>query len=183
MSWKQTDYNLNTIHKKSYKQINSEYNRMKNFVSRRVSTFEKHNLGNVPQVKEIRSILDHPNTTRREKEMAIMEMRRFTLSENSTYTAYMRSLEDTIETFQGMGANVNKGNIVEFLQFLDWVKSFTSYNYNINDVKIAWEKSKGNIDGASDIFRSLTTDPIVSRLKARNISKHEKTKVYKIKGL
>ena len=182
MAWKQTDYNLNTIHKKSRQSINAEYQRMRKMVQRRVATFEKHSLGNIPQIREMKEILQNPNKTRRQREMAIMEFRRFSISETSSYTKYVKSLEDTMETFRGMGVSVNKQNIGEFLSFLDWVKSFTSYNYEINSVKVAWKQAKGNVEGAMEMFRALQTPDILRNMKKQH-SEHNKIKVQRFRNV
>ena len=174
MAWKQTDYNLNTIHKKSAKAINAEYKRLHKSVSARVSTFEKHHMGGIQEIREMRQVLSNQNKSRRDKEMAIMEMRRFTQGETKSYTHYVKNLSDTIETLRGYGMSVNEKNIGEVLSFLDWVKSFTSYNYQLNVVIHAWKQAKGNVEGAMEIFKMLYTSSAVqqaeNKRRAQNIN-------------
>ena len=158
MSWRITDYNLNKMSAKTTDSINKEYNRLKNIVSRRISTFEKHNLQNLSQVRSVKANIQD-NDTRRQKERAILEMKRFLNLDVSSYEGFKKSMKSTISFWSEFGIeNLNMGNIENFLNFLEWVKSFMGSKYNASAVSEAWVHSNGSVESAREIFDSLQYD-------------------------
>ena len=158
MAWKVTDYNLNTIHNKPEESINNEYDRLKRIVNKRIATFEKHGMSNLPHVKAVKTATQD-NNTRRMKERAIMEMKRFTNLEYSSYAADRKGMSKTIAYWKSYGIKgLNTGNVSEFFEFLEWVKSFMGDRYKSTSVAQAWKSANGDYESAKEIFDSMMDD-------------------------
>lgn len=159
MGWKITDYNLNTMHKKSDYAVEKRYQELQRRVRRDVQNFERHGV-NPRHVQNIKTVLDAPNLTRREKEKAIMELRRFTMLDTSTYSKYSAVQREARQTWRlmGVGRGYSKEKWNNFFQFLDWVKSFTGGRYELNSVKEAWEMSGQRVAEAEEIWETLDND-------------------------
>ena len=159
MAWKVTDYNLNLLHKKTDRAIEKRYGELSQRVSRMVSTFERHGV-NPRHVQNIREVLNASNETRRDKEKAIMELRRYTLLETASYTQYSETQREAKQTWKAMG--IGRGYSEEkwnnFFEFLDWVKSFSGGRYELNSVKEAWKLSGQRVTEAEEIWETLDND-------------------------
>ena len=158
MAWKVTDYTLQNMKNKSDTSINEEYRRIRNTVAKRVATFEKHNLGNLPHVKAVK-MATTDNTSRRMKERAIMDMKRFLNMESSSFTSYNKTVSKTLAYWKDFGIQgLNRGNLSEFYDFLTWVKSFMGDKYLPENVAEAWTYARGDVESAKEFFDSLATD-------------------------
>lgn len=149
--WKITDYTAQNIRKKTTSAINKEYERMRKNVGRRVSTFEKHGLGKLKHVKAVKTAMDG-NMSRRDKERAILEMKRFLYLETSSYTSYVRYRKEEVAKWQDRGVNVTASTYDAFTDFLEWSKSFYKGKYVVDDVKQNWNKVSGDLEAAIDFF-------------------------------
>lgn len=163
MAWKVTDYTLKNMKNKSNKEINQEYNRIKNVVKKRVQTFEKHGKGNIPQVKAVKTALTG-NDSRRMRERAIMDMQRFLYMPNASYRKYHASLMASINHWNDWIDDENflitEENADMFFDFLEWAKGFYNSKYSHSGITKAWkdivtEMKKDNIEGAYDIFTNM----------------------------
>ena len=159
MGWKAADYNLNLLHKKTDYAINKRFKELQARVRRDVSTFERHGV-NPRHVQNIKAVLDAPNQTRREKEKALMELRRYTMLETHTYTSYAAAQRAAKQTWRdlGVGRGYSKEKWNNFFQFLEWVKSFTGGRYELNQVKEAWDMSGQKVSEAEEIWETLDND-------------------------
>ena len=155
--WKITDYNPTAISKKTTSAVDKEYARMRRNVSRRISTFEKHGLGGLSHVKAVKTAIDG-NVSRRDKEHAIMEMKRFLYLDTSSYTKYRAYRAQKVAEWKARGVNVTAETYGAFTEFLEWAKSFFQGNYTISDIKEAWEKASGDLDAAMDFFSGMYMD-------------------------
>lgn len=149
--WKITDYTAQNIRKKTTSAINKEYERMRKNVGKRVSTFEKHGLGKLSHVKAVKTALDG-NMSRRDKEHAILEMKRFLYLDTSSYTAYVRYRKEEVARWQEEGVNVTASTYEAFTEFLDWSKSFYKGKYVVSAVKEKWNEVSGDLEAAIDFF-------------------------------
>ena len=172
MAWNVTDYTLKNMKSKSNKEINQEYNRIKNVVKKRVQTFEKHGKGNIPQVKAVKTALTG-NDSRRMRERAIMDMQRFLYMPNASYRQYHKSLMASINHWnawiKGMDFSENEDveqfliteeNADKFFDFLEWAKGFYNSKYSHSGITKAWkdivtQMQRDNIEGAYDIFTHM----------------------------
>lgn len=160
MAWKVTDYNLNTIHNKPEEAINNEYERLRKIVNRRIAVFEKHGMGNLSHVKAVKTAT-FDNGNRRMKERAIMEMKRFTNLEYSSYSAYKKGISKTVTYWKSYGIKgLNSSNISEFFDFLDWVKSFMGSKYKASTVAQAWQSASHDYESAKEIYLSMIDDDL-----------------------
>ena len=158
MAWKVTDYNLNTIHTKSEESINTEYERLRGIVGKRVETYEKHGMGNLSHVK-VAKTATMDNNSRRMKERAIMEMRRFLNSKYSSFEKYNKSVSEGLAYWRNYGIKgLNRSNLSQFYDFLSWVKSFMGDKYRPEAVATAWTKSNGNVESAQELFVNMIDD-------------------------
>lgn len=154
MAWRITDYNMQSISHKTEASINREYNRLKNIVEKRVSTFEKHGKGNLQHVRNIKNSVSG-NVTVGDRAHSIIEMKRFLSLQQSSYSSWEKSMKKTIEYFTGLGIEgLNMGTIEAFMDFLDWTRSFYGYYHNYDVVMKQWnEKIKtGDIEGMLQFF-------------------------------
>ena len=158
MSWKKTDYNYNKLHKKSDSQIEEEYHRLYSRVSKRVETFSKHDKTNLKHIRHIMTIMED-NTTRRDKEKAIMEMHRFLMLDESSYTGYQKSRRDARDYWSAFGLKFRTWKeFGTFLEFLEWVKSFQSSKYTAEAVAEAWGFSNGTVASAMETYLGMIYD-------------------------
>lgn len=129
MAWRITDYNMQSISHKTNAEINSQYNLLKSTVERQVREFEKHGMGKSRYVREARLAIGD-NKTIRDRMHAIIDMKRFISSGHSSYSQHVRTMEKTIEYWKQQGIEgLDMDNIDEFLDFLDWTRSFYGYYY------------------------------------------------------
>lgn len=158
MPWDITDYNLNKLGNKSNKEINAEYNRIKKMIQKRVKTFERHGVTTARHINAIKETM-RGNDSRRDRERAIMEMRRFINMDTSTYRGYIKARQAGLETWRGFGAeNLTGENIELFFDFLEWVKSFSGGKYEINSVIQAWNMSGKDVTKAQSLFDSMINE-------------------------
>lgn len=151
--WKITDYNPTAIRKKTTSSIDKEYARMRRNISRRVATFEKHGLGKLSQVKAVKKAMND-NVSRRDKEHAIMEMKRFLYLDTSSYTKYVAYRAEQVAYWRSQGVKVTAESYEAWTEFLEWSKDFFSGPYVINDIKNDWNRISQDLEAAVDFFHS-----------------------------
>lgn len=154
MAWRITDYNMQSISRKTDASIEKEYNRLRRIVEKRVRTFEKHGKGNINHVKRAKLAMGD-NSSMRDKSRAIIDMKRFLSSKQSSYEGYRNTLKTTIEEWTIMGVEgLNMGNIEQFLSFLEWSRSFYNYTYNATELVETWNSKvkTGDLEGLIDFF-------------------------------
>ena len=161
MAWRITDYNMQSISHKTEASINREYNRLRNIVEKRIKTFERHDKGKIRNVQEARQAIGENNTTR-DRAHAIVDMKRFLVSQHSSYQKYEKTMRKTIDWWRAEGVKgLNMDNIDEFLDFLDWVRDFYDYKYKKDSpypptVIEDWNNvvSKTDTEGLIEFFRA-----------------------------
>lgn len=151
--WKITDYNPTAIRKKTTASIDKEYARMRRNISRRVATFEKHGLGKLSQVKAVKKAMEG-NISRRDKEHAIMEMKRFLYLDTSSYTKYAKYRAEQVAYWKSQGVDVTADSYEAWTEFFEWSKSFYKERYEISDIKEKWNKVSKDLEAAVDFFHS-----------------------------
>lgn len=156
--WALNQYNRQAMEKRTNSEIDREYSRLSSQVNRRIQTFEKHN--SMPShVRSVKEVLNNKNISRREKESAIIEMKRFQNLGTSSYTSFMKARREALAVWVDMGIPRSQLND-EFFDFLEWARSFTGFNYNANAIKQAWETSGSrpsarNAESAKEIFARM----------------------------
>lgn len=156
MAWKQTDYNPIKMKTFSDIRIRTEFRRIQSVVKSRVKTFQKHQKPGekLPaHVREMIDIMSQKNTSRRDREKAIMEYKRFLRSARGSYTQYQRYMKDSRATWRGYGLNIRSNSeFTEFFEFLEWAKSFYGGKYELNSIIESWNLSPGRVDTAKKLF-------------------------------
>ena len=95
------------------------------------------------------------NNSVRDRAHAIVDMKNFLNLKQSSYTGYRETLRSTIEYWESMGIEgLNMGNVEEFLNFLEWSRSFYGYTYNAPEMIETWNKKvkTGDLEGLIEFF-------------------------------
>lgn len=156
MAWRPSDYNLQYMSRKSDATIEKEFARLANKVSARYQTFVSHNkMTKLMQSAFDSGMLASLDGGRRAKEHAIIDMKHFLSLNQSSYTGYVRTMRTTIEYWTNMGIKgLNMSNIDQFLDFLEWSRSFYGYTYNAPEMIETWNTKvkTGDLDGLIEFF-------------------------------
>lgn len=160
--WRPQEYTMQKMAKMSNQKIENEYIRLESLVNKRLSTFEKHGK-ETKNTRYIKRVLEAGNASTADMTKAVLDMRHFLQLRTNSFTAWQRSMRDSIQSFRldyGI-ENLNMGNVDAFFDFIDWIRDFTnSYsNYDLyySEITEAWNAAKGDPALVYDVFLELYT--------------------------
>lgn len=169
--WALNQYNRQAMEKRTNSEIDREYSRLSSTVKKRVQTFEKHSNKLPTHVKAVKEIVDRENASRREKESALIEMRRYLNLDTSSYTKFAKIRRQATRVWIDIG--LTRADLTEdFFDFLEWTRSLQGYQYNANAVKEAWQESANLIaDRNFQAAKTIYSQKIIGNKRPGELTK------------
>ena len=152
--------------RKSDKTIRSEYTFALVTMKAIKRQFEKAGYSNVKSMRKAYEAVQGA-TTRRDMEKAISEFNDYRNLETATVEGYKNKVRTTIEFWKNLGVKgVNLRNFEQFVDFLEWTRSFSGIKYRKgsdltawrNKVAEAWNDAEGDVDTAFEFYQSMVVD-------------------------
>lgn len=121
----------------------------------KINQFKRAGLGNLRHVRMIEESIKDVFSDR-DKRKALSDMRRFSNLQTSTVSGYKESQRRAINYWKAFGIeNLSLRNYEEFMDFLEWAKSFIGSRYSAKAITEAWNEADGEAETAFQLFASM----------------------------